>query len=281
LINKGEEMLRQLSKQEIEAFQRKGYMCEHLLSLYSIIARYTALLDDNFPVFVNGFKEADVIFFGLKDRNTGEIESLNELKKYANTINIISPCEIQGQNIVTRYVDWDYHIALDTFSLDLKGKEYKRIRYRVNQAEKQGYYTKISRDLTANHLYLLSRYMSVHELTFWDYEEVLSLERYFLKFNHCRMIEVYNQGALCGFDVVDFYDDTGMMVVPLGIYLHPQKISDFMMYEDINYAKQKGYEILDVGPSCQNPGLQRFKEKWFAKPAHQLFVHCMQQHTPM
>jgi hypothetical protein len=273
-------MLRQLSKREIESFQRKGYMCEHLLSLYSIVAQYTALLEDNFPVFVNEFKEADVIFYGLKDRNSGKRENLKEIEKCVNTINIISPFQIQGQNIVTRYVDWDYQIALDGFSLDLKGKEYKRIRYRVKQADKQGYYTKISRDFTANHLYLLSRYMSVHELTPWDYEEILSLDRYFQKFHHCIMIEVYNQGALCGFDIVDFYDDTGMMVVPLGIYLHPRKVSDFMMYEDINYAKQKGYEVLDVGPSCLNPGLQRFKEKWFAKPAHQLFVQCMQKHTP-
>ncbi len=265
-------MLRHLNNQEIEAFQRKGYMCEHLLSLYSIIAQYTALLDDNFPVFVNGFKEADVIFFGLKDRNAGKIENLKGIEKHVNTINIISPFRIQGKNIISKYVDWDYHIPLDDFSLDLKGKEYKRIRYRVKQAEKEGYYTKISRELTSNHLYLLSRYLNVHELNPWDYEEILSLERYFKEFNHCLMIEVHNQDGLRGFDIVDFYEDTAMMVVPLGIYLHPRKVSDFMMYEDINYAKQRGYKILDVGPSCLNPGLQRFKEKWFAKPAHQFFV---------
>jgi hypothetical protein len=268
-------MLRLLDKQEIELFQRKGYMCEHLLSLYSIIAQQTALLDDSFPVFINGFQEADVVFYGLKDKSAGRIENLYGLEQHFETINIISPIRIQGQNIITKYVDWDYHIHLDDFSLDLRGKEYKRIRYRVKQAEKQGYYTKVSRKLTSNHLYLLSRYMSVHELTPWDYEELLSLERYFREFNHCIMIEVYNQGELRGFDIVDFYDDTGMMIVPLGIYLQPQKISDFMMYEDLKFATERGYEILDIGPSCLNPGLQRFKEKWFAKPVHQLFVQTL------
>ncbi len=278
-IAEGYEMLRCLNKQEINSFQQKGYMCEHLLSLYSIIAQQTALLDDNYPVFINGFREADLIFYGLKNRNVGTPKHLNELEQYADTINIISPIKIEGQNITTQYVDWDYHLYLDEFSLDLIGKKYKRIRYRVKQAEKQGYYTKISRELTSNHLYLLSRHMSVHELNPWDYEEMLSLERYFTEFNNCLMIEVYNQGILMGFDVVDFYNDTSMVVIPLGIYLQPQKVSDFMMYEDIKFAKQKGFEILDVGPSCLNPGLQQFKEKWFAKPVHQLHVQFYQKRS--
>ena len=61
-------MLRILNSREKEDLQRKGYMCEHLLCFYSMVSNQTALYNNNFPVFLNPFGEADVILFGLEDR---------------------------------------------------------------------------------------------------------------------------------------------------------------------------------------------------------------------
>ena len=44
-------MLRFLTDEEKEEAQKRGYMCEHLLCLYSMIADRTALYDQHFPVF--------------------------------------------------------------------------------------------------------------------------------------------------------------------------------------------------------------------------------------
>lgn len=270
-------MLRVLSKNEKEDAQRRGYMCEHLLCLYSMVSDRTALYNDDFPVFISGFGEADVILFGLGKGTKDRFECVRELAKLPiNTLNIVSPITFYGlPNVRTKYVDWDFHISVDRFDFDLKDKEYRNIRYRVRQIENMGYHTRLTRKFTSKHTYILSRHMKRHKLDVWDYEELLSLERFFREHNHGLIMEAYIDNRLVGFDVIDFFEDKRIMVVPLGIYLTTPFVSDFLMHENLKFAREKGYEWVDVGPTCGSAGLRRFKEKWFAKPKFKLYVQTL------
>ncbi len=270
-------MLRMLNNKDKEEAQRSGYMCEHLLCLYSMVSDKTAFYNEDFPVFFNSFGEADVILFSLGKAKKDGFECVRQLVKLPiNTLNIVSPVAFQGLlNVKTRYVDWDYHINVGQFDFDLKGNEYKNIRYRLRQAEKMGYYTKLNRRFTPKHTYILSRHMARHKFDVWDYEELLSLERFFREHNHGLMMEVYKDDKIVGFDVIDFFEDNKIMVVPLGVYLETAPVSDFLMYENLKYAKDNGYEWVDVGTTCGIAGLKRFKEKWFAKPKFKLYVQTL------
>ena len=99
-------MFRILSKKEQEDAQRRGYMCEHLLCLYSIVANQTVLFNNEFPVFISGFGEADVVLFGfggneIKDK----LKCVRELAELPiNTINFISPTTFHElPNVRTKY----------------------------------------------------------------------------------------------------------------------------------------------------------------------------------
>jgi len=270
-------MLRFLNKSEKEDLQKRGYMCEHLLCLYSMISDRTALCNESFPVFFNREGETDVILFGISEIEGERLGSVQELADLnINTLNIISPEPIQIKSRVkTRYVDEDYHINLEKFDFELKGGRYSRIRNRLKQVEKMGYQLRTSRDFTIDHIYLLARHMAQHELDVWDYEELLSLERFFNEHDHGFMMEAYRNERLVGFDVVDFFEDNEIMVVPLGIYLDVPMLSDFMMSENLKYAKANGYKWIDVGPNCGSEGVRIFKEKWFAEPKHKMYVQTL------
>lgn len=270
-------MLRILSKGEKEELQRRGYMCEHLLCLYSMVVDQTALFNDDFPVFLSGREEADVVLYGFKKERLAEFECVKELSKLSiDTLNIISPIIFRElPNVKTKYVDEDFHINVDQFDLDLKGSVYKEIRYRLRQVGKMGYHSEISREFTPRHTYVLSRHMARHNFDVWDYEELLSLERFFREHDHGLMIEVYKDDRLVGFDVVDFFEENRIMVVPLGIYLDVPLISYFQMYENLKYAKENGYKWLDIGPACGVKGLRQFKEKWSAKPKYKICVQTL------
>ncbi len=174
-------MLRYLEKNENEDVQMRGYMCEHLICLYSTVADKTALYDDNFPVFISRYGEADVILFGLTKRDGDKLACIRDLSHMPfKTLNIVSPEPLTVlPNTELKYSVLDYHINVNHFDLDLKGSKYKRIRYRVRQAQRSGYHTKLSRDFTPSHIYVLSRHMTHHKYDAWDFEELLSLERFF------------------------------------------------------------------------------------------------------
>jgi len=270
-------MLRVLSKDEKEEFQRRGYMCEHLLCLYSMVADQTFLYNDDFPVFVSSFGEADIVLFGLGKEEGDKFECVKELVKLpVNTLNIISPIAFRElPNVRTKYVDWDFHIHVDRFDFDLKDSKYKDVRYRLKQVEKIGYQMQLSREFTPKHTYILSRHMARHKFDAWGCEELLSLERFFREHDHGLMMEAYKDDRLVGFDVVDFFEDNNIMAVPLGIYLDVPLISYFLMYENLKFARDKGYEWLDVGLSCEVTGLRQFKEKWLAKPKYKIYVQTL------
>ena len=89
------------------------------------------------------------------------------------------------------------------------------------------------------------------------------------------MMEVYQNNLLVGFDVIDFFDDNNIMVIPLGIYLNIPLITDFLMYENLKFAKDNGYDLLDIGLTCGSVGLKNFKEKWFAKPKFKIYIQSL------
>ena len=270
-------MLKILNKHEKEDAQKRGYMCEHLLCLYSMVSDRTALYNDTFPVFLNSFGETDVILFGLDKKGEDQLTCIRELMKLPmNTLNIVSPTAFNGvPGVKTKYVDWDFHINVAEFDLNLGGRRYKPLRYRIQQAEKKGYHTRLARNFTSKHTYILSRHMARYNLDVWDYEELLSLDRFFREHEHGLMMEAYQNEKLVGFDVLDFFDANKILAVPLGIYLDSHLVSDFLMYENLKYARDRGYVWLDVGPTCGSVGVKRFKEKWHAKPKFQIFVQAL------
>lgn len=193
-----------------------------------------------------------------------------------NKLNIISPKVFRGlPNLKVNYVDWDFHIDVGQFDFELGGSKYKDIRHRLRQIEKIGYETRIGREFTSRHSYILSRHMARHELNLWDYEELLSLEKFFHEHNHGLMMEVYKDKKLVGFDVVDFLEENKIMTVPLGIYLDVPLISYLQMYENLKYARENGYNWLDIGPACGSKGLAQFKEKWTAKPKYKICIQTL------
>jgi hypothetical protein len=100
-------MLRILSKKEKEGMQRKGYVCEHLLCLYSISSDETASYEDDFPVFLNSFGEADVTLFSLGAKKGDSRRCLEDLSRLPiSKLNIISPTSFEGMSgVKTRRVD--------------------------------------------------------------------------------------------------------------------------------------------------------------------------------
>ncbi|UCH02566.1 MAG: hypothetical protein JSV20_01910 [Candidatus Bathyarchaeota archaeon] len=271
-------MLKALNKDEIEVAQSEGYMCEHLLCLYSTVAYKTELYNDTFPVFSSKYDEADVVLFGLKQDDEDRLGCVKYLskKKPIKTLNIISPEPLNSlPNTELKYTVLDYHINVNQFDINMKGKKYKSIRYRINQAKKNDYTVKLGRNFSPSHIYLLSRHMTRRKYDAWDFEEMLSLERFLREHNHGMMMEVYKDDKLIGFDVIDFFENRKIMIVPLGIYLKISGLSDLLMYENLKYAKENGYIWLDVGSACGEPKLRRFKEKWFAKPTYKICVQSM------
>jgi hypothetical protein len=270
-------MFRVLSRNDKESMQTRGYMFEHLLCLYSGVSEMTVLYDESFPVFFNGFGEADVILFGFDDGEADMFKCVEELRQLPiDRLNIISPTPFNERpNVRLRYVDWDFHVELREFDFGLRGSKYRNIRHSLRKAEEIGYNMRISRKFTSRHTYILSRHLTRHRLDAWDYEELLSLERFFREHDHGLMMEVYKDNRLLGFDVIDFFEDNRIMVVPLGMYLESPYVSDFMMLENLKFAKNNGYESLDLGPTCRVAGLRRFKEKWLGTPKFKLYVQVM------
>ena len=249
-------------------------MCEHLLCLYSMVSEVMTLFNDNYPVIINQYDEADVILFGFLKGDEKREECLRTVSQLpVKTLNSVSPVPMEElPNTVTRYVDWDYQIDVQHFDFELGGSGNRSIRHSVNQAEKRGYTVKVGREFTINHAYILSRHMSHHSFDVWDYEELVSLDRFFREHDHGLLMEAYLDGRLIGFDIVDFFEETHIMVTPIGLYLDYPRVSDFLMYENLKYARDKGYETLDVGPTCGSQGLAAFKKKWSASPKYKLYV---------
>jgi hypothetical protein len=136
----------------------------------------------------------------------------------------------------------------------------------------------LGKALTPAHINIIARFLEKsRNYESWDYQLYLGLGGYISKFASPRLFNVFSNGLLIGFDVVDALGD--VITAPLGFYLDYPSISDFMVYEEILYAKKQGHKILDIGWGCNTPGLEDFKVKWKAAPRFKLFMQVFDKNS--
>lgn len=180
--------------------------------------------------------------------------------------------EIDAYSCESTFFDKDYQIKLDDFDEHLRGGSYQDLRYRVKNAVKRGYTFDMGREMTFAHTYILASHIAKRDYNLWDYQAFLRLDNYIRNSPGVKVFNVFLSDVLIGFDVVDFLGD--IMATPLGFCLDYPSLADFLMHNEILYAKQQGYKWLDIGWTC-NPGLEEFKKKWKAIPK---FDICVQEY---
>lgn len=219
--------------------------------------------------------------FGLDD-GEGTIEDMSECfeasvklfqpNEVVTTSPTRLPSDLGGLHCETVYEDKDYQINLRRFDEKLSGGTYKPLRYRVRNAEKRGYSLVVGKKFTVAHSRIVALHMTKMVYAAWDYQLYLRLGDYFRRFSSPRLFNVFLDDTLIGFDVTDSLSDT--MAIPLGFYSDYPSLADFILYQEILYGKEQGFEWLDVGWAC-DAGLETFKKKWTAVPR---FNICMQDY---
>lgn len=274
--------LKQLNDEEIMKSQKLGCFDEHLVTFYSVAYGSPYLYEDKFLLYEDSAsKIVSLTLFGLDEEKSDNEERMNCFKGVVDsfkpdTVITTSPSKLSshiGDYVCKRvYKDKDYQIALEQFDENLRGKSYKSLRYRVNHAKRCGYSLAIGKMLTPAHINIMAHCLAKSKhYELWDYQLYLGLSQYLLKFASPCLFDVLSKGLLIGFDVVDALSD--VMAVPLGFYLDYPSIADFLIYEEILYAKKQVFKWLDIGWACNVRGLEEFKVKWKAVPRFQV---CMQ-----
>lgn len=164
----------------------------------------------------------------------------------------------------------DYQIFVPDFDMTLKGGKLKDIRYRVRNAEKRGYTLNISKKMTPAHFHIIAQHEHSKRLDLYDRQLYFAIWDYLRKFKTPVLFNVFSGDTLLGFDLIDFLGDT--MTVPLGFYTDAPSISDFIMFNEIKYAKLKDFNWLDLGWAC-NLGIEEFKRKWTANPRFHIWSY--------
>jgi hypothetical protein len=175
----------------------------------------------------------------------------------------------------TVYEDRDYQISLRQFDEKLSGGAYKQLRYRVRNAEKRGYSFAVGKKFTVAHSHIVALHMTRVVYAAWDYQLYLRLSDYFRRFSSPRLFNVFLDDTLIGFDVIDFL--SGTVAIPLGFYFDYPSLADFLLYQEILYGKEQGFDWLDIGWACNNAGLEAFKKKWTAVPRFNIYVQEYQK----
>jgi hypothetical protein len=164
---------------------------------------------------------------------------------------------------IDAHKDTDYQIFVPEFDEKLGGKKFKDARYRVHNAAKRGYTLKISKKMTPAHFHIIAQHEHSKRLDLYDRQLYFAIRDYLRNFKNPLLFDVVCAGTLLGFDLIDFLGDT--MTVPLGFYTDAPSVCDYIMYNEVKYAKQKGFHWLDLGWGC-NLGIEEFKKKWTAIP---------------
>ena len=257
-------------------YQRSGCFDEHLVSFYSLAYGNPYIYKDTYFIYYD--KYSRILYASLFELH----ESENKLKCIQTAAKqfrpekliITSPQElplnIEDFHCVDNGYDKDYQIHIPDFDDTLKGGKYKQLRYRVNNAEKRGYNLKIGKTITPAHFHIIAQHEHTKKLDLYDNQLYLSIQEYLQKFKSPLLFNVFSNGTLLGFDLVDFFKDT--MTIPLGFYTDAPSLADFILYKEIMYAKQKGYSWLDLGWAC-NSGIEEFKKKWTAIPRFQIWAY--------
>jgi hypothetical protein len=222
--------------------------------------------------------------FGL-DKNQEKSEDATEcfeasVKAFQPTKAVITspkrlPPNMGDFHCETVYQDKDYQINLGQFDEKMNGGSYKDLRYRVNNAEKRGYTLALGKELTVAHSHIIALHLTKKNYAPWDYQLYLRLGEYLERFSSPILFNVFSDGTLIGFDIVDFLADT--MATPLGFYLNYPSLADFLLHQEILQGKGQGFEWLDIGWACNNPGLEAFKKKWKAVSRFKVHVQEYQK----
>jgi len=275
--------LKRLTQDEVVQCQRRGYLDEHLATLYSVAYGEPYIYRNKYLLYHDPMsKIVGLTLFGLdsdKETSADTTECFEasvkafQPNKVVTTSPTLLPSNQGDFQCKTVYQDKDYQINLRQFDEKLNGGSYKHLRYRVNNAEKRGYTLAVGKKFTVAHSHIIALHLTKKSYAPWDYQLYLRLDEYFRRFASPRLFNVFSGGTLIGFDVVDFLADT--MATPLGFYLDYPSLADFLLYQEILYAKRQGFEWLDIGWACNNPGLEDFKRKWKAVSR---FSVCIQEY---
>ena len=256
--------------------QRFGRFDEHLASLYSLAYGKPYIYKNTYLAYYD--KQSRILYLSLFELH----ESENKLKCIQNATKLFKPeklivtspqeLPVSVEEFRCFQVDYDkdYQIHIPDFDETLKGGKLKQLRYRVNNAEKRGYRLKIGKKMTPAHFHIIAQHEQTKKLDLYDSQLYLGLWEYLQKFRSPLLFNVFSNGTLIGFDLVDFFKDT--MTIPLGFYTEAPSLADFILFKEILYAKQKGYTWLDLGWACDS-GIEEFKKKWTAIPRFQIWAY--------
>jgi len=274
--------VKKLSRKDVLCCQRRGYFDEHLIALYASAYGEPYLYEDTYLIYHDQLSGTLwLTLFELANKREDRIgclrASIDRFKP--QTVIVTSPDKLQmdvnGYHCETVYFDRDYQINLSKFDDSLRGGAYKDLRYRVNNAKKRGYTSNLSKTVTPAHARLMALHLTKRSYAPWDYQLYLKIDKYVKKYSSPRLFNAFLNGRLVGFDVVDALKD--VLAIPLGFCLDYPSLADFLIYEEILYAKSEGFRWLDIGWAC-NPGLEEFKRKWMATPR---FEVCVQEYHRM
>lgn len=265
-----------MSKKDLIEYKKKGYFDEHIITLQSLVFGQPFIYSDTYLLYWDPSNKSIWIDLFSLGKNEDRIKCLlNSISKFnPDSIMITSPEQIQFnlENYFCKgiYVDRDYQIELEKIDEKLRGRSYKDLRYNVNIANKQGYVFSIGKEITLSHIFLIASHMTRKIYYIWDYQTYLKIEEFVRKFPSAMVFNVFSNGQLIGFDIVDVLNDT--LCTPYGFYLKNRYVADFLMYNELLYAKEHGFKWFDVGWGC-NEGLEEFKKKWRAIPRFEIYLH--------
>jgi len=268
--------------EDVPRYQQRGYFDDHLITLNSQVYGDPYIYADTYLVYHDPVSK--MLWLTLFELNGSEnhpdrLECLKAslIEFEPRKIRVASPEKLEptiGEYYCENaFSDRDYQIKLAEFDENLRGGSYECLRYRVNNAIKRGYTLSLGKEITPAHSYVMAYHVSKRDYNLWDYQLFLRLHNYVGKSTTAKLFNAFLGDVLIGFDVVDFLDNT--MATPLGFYLDYPSLADFVMYKEIEYAKEQKFEWLDIGWAC-SPGLEEFKKKWKGIPR---FNICVQEYS--
>lgn len=270
--------MKRLTENDVPRCQERGYFDEHLITLNAQVYGDAYIYEDTFLVYHDPLSR--MLWLTLFPLN-GQGNHADRLECLKTSLNEFEPRRIRAASpeeldrVIGDYIcenafsDIDYQIKLADFDENLRGGAYDCLRYRVNNAVKRGYTLGLGKELTPAHSYIMAYHISKKSYNLWDYQLFLRLQNYVGNSTTAKLFNVFLNDLLIGFDVVDFLDNT--MATPLGFYSDYPSLSDFIMQQEVVYAKKSNYEWLDIGWGC-NPGLEEFKKKWKGIPRFNIHV---------
>jgi hypothetical protein len=270
--------VKRLTQKEVLLYQERGCFDEHLVALNTQAFGDPYIYQNAYLVYHDPLsKTLWLTLFELNECKT-PIDKYDCLKTTIAKFNprkikFTSPEKLKptigDYRCESTFFDKDYQIRLEEFDENLRGGNYQNLRSRVNNAIRRGYRFSVSKEITHTHSYLMVSHISKREYQPWDLQLFLRLQNFVEKSKTARLLNVFLDDMLIGFDVVDFMGK--IMAVPLGFYLDYPSLTDFMMLKEISYAKEQKYEWLDIGWAC-SPGVEEFKKKWKGIARYNIYV---------